>query len=90
MNKKGGKFRGKNQERSSKNLRIHQAGNTSGSENIGGGQEWCLLLPSESFTVGAYQFITLYQEIHRISKCYSRFYMLLDGRVIMEWRIVKR
>ena len=61
-----------------------------GFENISRGQEWCLLLPCKSFAVDTYQFITFYQKINRIGERDSRVYMLLNGRVVMEWRVVKR
>lgn len=46
-------------------------------------------MPGEPLTVSAYQFIAFHQEIHRISQCYSRFDMFLNGRVIMKWRVVE-
>ncbi|KKY85665.1 hypothetical protein OA43_11700 [Klebsiella variicola] len=48
-----------------------------------------MILPSESLTVSAYQFIAFHQEIHCISKCNTSFNMLLDGLVVVKWRVVK-
>ena len=47
-----------------------------------------MLLPCKSLAVDTNQFIAFHQEINRIGKCDSRVDMLLNGRVVMEWRVV--